>query len=116
MLNFAAQQGWVFGIVQQVVLGHELMEFREGEVVIRSLEANHVQLLSLPVVDVDRARCWVLWRLLQEQDTLGHFDPVPCDSLADPEKLLNHAIHVQSGVVDLQLSSAEQAMERHASS
>src|SRR5260370_41144914 len=107
MLNGAAQQGWVFGVVQEVVFGHELMEFRKGEVVIRSLEANHVQLLSLPVVDVDRARCWVLWRLLQEQDALGHFDPVACDSFADPEKLPDDSIHVQSLVADLQLSRTE---------
>ena len=69
------QEAWALSILEQVVFREELAKVLYGEVVVRAIEGQQVEFLTLPVIDVDRAGSWVLGCNRQEEDASGHLNP-----------------------------------------
>jgi hypothetical protein len=104
------QEGRLFGVLEQVIFGEELAEVLCGEAVVRAVERQQVELLTLPVIDIDRSGSRVLRSNRQEQDAPRHLNPAGGYGFPDFEEGLDYAVNVGLRIAKSQLSYAEQAV------
>jgi hypothetical protein len=56
-LELGLQRGQVLGVFEQVEFRQELAEVLGSEAIVRAIETQRVELLTLPAIDVDRTGC-----------------------------------------------------------
>jgi hypothetical protein len=104
------QKSWLFGVLEQVVFRQEGAEILRGEVVIWAIEAQQVELLTSPVIDVDRTGSRVLGCYWKKQYAIRHLNPAGGYGFPDLEKRLDYAVDVGLRIAKSQFSYTEQAV------
>jgi hypothetical protein len=82
-------------VSEQVILGHQLFEFNCGQRIFAALlEYREIELMSLPVIQIDRSGFRNSSDGLEEQHAFRHLNPARGDTVADCQKYLHHVRNI----------------------
>src|SRR5205814_6568894 len=82
-------------VSEQVVLGQKLLEFSCGQRIFTALlEYREIELMLLPVIQIDRSRFRNPGDVLKEQHAVRHLNPACGDTLADCQKYFQHVRNI----------------------
>jgi hypothetical protein len=85
----------ILHVSEQVILGHKLLEFSCGQRIFTAvLEHRQIELVSLPVIQIDRSRVRNSGNGLKEQYAFRHLNPSRGDAFADCEKYLHYVRNI----------------------
>src|SRR6266481_686919 len=96
---FELYQSGLLRKANKIIFRHKVVELLQRQVVVRSIEVEHVEDLLFAVVQVNGSRVRPSRNHLENEHSERHLDPAPGDGLSYLQELANNSIGEMFGVI-----------------